>query len=283
MQAGDDKLWVLTIIILYAKEGLISDVLAQVEPSDEDLRGILGDAGVACMSDMFINLLRRINDKDEQKGAVEEGVHALFHAKKTEYLDPLLTALKNNPFLDPEVKDRAVKGAFIYASWYPKDKRALSYAGAYYDHPAVLARDYSTALYNSYLNGGSERKVFNLLLEEADHGDLEAVQRHPDWNRMPDEFKEAIKGAPGTDKPAGTRIKHNIQVAEKAGELFKEDIAGLGIIEPLADVISGYITREPPIRAKKTSKQTTSDVTSTSTGVEGSTGIGGEEEGAGKK
>ena len=62
--SGYYKYWLLSIIMLYAEEGLINEVFEEVKPSDWDLRDAAGDADLACAPDKFINLLERITDKD---------------------------------------------------------------------------------------------------------------------------------------------------------------------------------------------------------------------------
>src|ERR1700733_1690716 len=63
----DCKSWLLSIIMLYAKEGLINEVFKEVEPSDWDWRDVARSADLACVPIKFINLLKRITAKDHQK------------------------------------------------------------------------------------------------------------------------------------------------------------------------------------------------------------------------
>jgi len=292
--SGNDKYWLLSIIMLYAEEGLINEVFKEVEPSDVAWIVIACNADLACAPAKFINILKRITGRRWQKEAVKGGVEKLFDSNKTECINPLLSALESNTSLDQEVKDSAVKYAFLKASLHATDNRAASLAKAYYNHSAILAGNYSDALYLFYEKEDSKHELFYWLLKEADIGDLEAVKNNEEWKYMFNEFKEAINEALKTAKPAGTRtmLHHDIQVTEKAEELFENEIADLGMIEDLADVISKYVTPVAPTprrrkqlaqrATEKALKQTTtSDVTSTPTGVKGSMGTGSEKGGAG--
>ena len=235
----DYKYWLLSMIILYAKQDLIKEVFKEVEPSDLDLPNIARNAGLACAPGMFMNLFERITDKNRQIEGVELGVLALFAANKAECFYPLLSALQSNASLDQEVKDRAIKEAFRDASLYPTDNRASSLVKDYFDHSVVLAGSYSYALYNSYRQGGSEHHLFNWLLKEADRGDLEAVKKEQDWEYMSKEFKEVINRALKTAKPKGTRHQGRIERAILARETFSE-VGNIGTQGP-GDIIAAYL------------------------------------------
>ena len=105
---------------------------------------VAGSAELACQTSKFIYLLGRITDKDDQEFAVRRGVGALFLASKTEYIDPLLFALENEPSLGPSMKDVAIQQAFKEATYYDDDR--ILYAKRFFGHPAVSAKDYSNAL-----------------------------------------------------------------------------------------------------------------------------------------
>ena len=111
-------------------------------------------ADLACMPQRFTYLLNKIDDKEEQEVAVRNGVNALFDENKTECLDPLLSALKEGTFLSKDLENIAIRQAFWVASRY-QDDRTL-FAKRFFDHPAISAKDYSNALYNSYNNGGQD-------------------------------------------------------------------------------------------------------------------------------
>ena len=141
----------------------------------------------------------------------------MFNANKTERINSMLSALERST-LDQEVKDMAINHAFVEAFRCATDNRA-SLAKDYFDHPAVLADDYSNALYRSYKKRGFKSKLFKWLLEKADLGDLEAVKNEEKWEYMPKKFKVAIDKALKTVEPGRTRaIPHDIRAAEKAFE-----------------------------------------------------------------
>ena len=76
---------------------------------------------------------------------------------------------------------------------YQDDRTFL--AKRFFDHPAISAKDYSDALYNSYHNGDQAKELFYWLLERADRQDLEAVKNDKDFLNDKSEFREAVNQA----------------------------------------------------------------------------------------
>ena len=71
-----------------------------------------------------------------------------FTRKRTECLDPLLTALNEGTFLSEDLENIAIRDAFCEATHY--DDGREFFAKRYFDHPAISAKNYSDALYDSY-------------------------------------------------------------------------------------------------------------------------------------
>ena len=94
---------------MYADQALFDEVSAEIKPTDGILSNVAYNADLACKTDKFLYLLGRITDKGEQEEAVRIGVDALFDANKSEYLDPLLFALQNEPSLGPNLTKAAIQ------------------------------------------------------------------------------------------------------------------------------------------------------------------------------
>ena len=149
--------------------------LVALKPSNDLLRDVAYSADLACMPQRFTYLLKKIDNKEDQELAVRSGVDALFDKNKTECLDPLLSALNEGTFLSKDLENIAIRQAFRSASSYTDDRALL--AKRFFDHPAISAKDYSDALYDSYRNGGKTKELFYWLLARADRQDLEAVKK----------------------------------------------------------------------------------------------------------
>ena len=165
----------LQVLLVHADQPLIDKVFGALKPSNDLLRSVADSADLACMPQRFTYLLKKIDDKEEQEWAVEYGVNALFDENKTECLDPLLTALSEGTFLSKDLENIAIRKAFRKASFYQDDRTLL--AKRFFDHPAISAKDYSNALYNSYDYGGKTKELFHWLLARADRQDLETVKK----------------------------------------------------------------------------------------------------------
>jgi len=191
--AGNYKTWMLSVILVYADQELIDEVSAETKPTDDVLSYAASNADVTCKSDKFIYILGIITGKRCQGFAVGSGVAALFIANKSEYLDPMLSALQNKSSLDPSLTKVAIQRAFRQASGYTDDR--MLYIKRFFDHPAVLVEDYSDALYSSYSSTGLKRVLFHWLLARADNQDLEKARRNNRFSYMSSEYQEAVTKA----------------------------------------------------------------------------------------
>ena len=131
----------LQVLLVHADQPLIDEVFGALKPSNDLLRDVAVSADLACMPQRFTYLLKKIDDKEEQEEAVENGVDALVDENKTECLDPLLTALNEGTFLNQDLENVAIRKAFWTASLYQDDRTLL--AKRFFDHPAISAKDYS--------------------------------------------------------------------------------------------------------------------------------------------
>ena len=98
----------------------------------------------------------------------------LFDRNKTEYFDPLLSAIKKGTFLSQDLENVAILHAFLTSSKYTDDRSLFT--KRFFNHPAVSSEYYSVALYRSYNNGDQNKELFHWLLERADCQDLEDSQ-----------------------------------------------------------------------------------------------------------
>ena len=118
-------------------------------------------------------------------------------------------------------------------------------------------------------------------LKQADRYDLEAVRKKAGYACLNSEFRDVIEEALKTAAPGGTRTQ-DIEGMEKAEETF-EKLESPRVPPEIVDLISAYALadtqtprRKAQIAVKKAVKKAASDVTSTSTKIEGSGNIGSE-------
>ena len=71
------------------------------------------------MPQRFTYLLKKIDNKEDQEEAVNNGVNALFDENKTECLDPLLSALNEGTFLNEDLENIAIRRLSGVASHLP--------------------------------------------------------------------------------------------------------------------------------------------------------------------
>lgn len=171
----DNREWILQVPLVHADQPLIDEVFGALNLSNWVLKDVAKSVDLACAPRGFINLLGKIDGKKDQEGAVENGVNALVLESRTEYIDPLLSALGGGTFLSNDLENIAIRGTFVTASNY-KDVRTL-HVKRLFDHPKISAEAYSDALYASYNQGGQAKLLFYWLLPRADHQDIEAVKR----------------------------------------------------------------------------------------------------------
>lgn len=235
MQGSHDsnKKWVLQILSVHADQPLIDAVFKGIEPSNDLLRDVARSADLACLPQRFTYLLEKIGSKKGQEGAVERGAYALVYENKTECLDPLLIAFREGKFPNKDLENVAIRKVFLEASRY-KDDRIIA-AKRFFDHPAISAMDYSSALYNSYQNGGQDKKLFCWLLERADNQDLKTVKSGMRFSDMEPEVQQAVNDR---EKVVGTETRHEMGRRERIA-LMKGALENI-IPKDLLNLISGY-------------------------------------------
>ena len=225
-----DNMWILQIILVHARRPIIDRVLGALNASNESLREVARSADLACSPLRFVYFLGRIDDKENQVGAVENGIRALVDGNKTECLDPLLTALGKGTFLSADLDDVAICQAFISASDF-HDRIFL--ANRFFDYPIVTANEYSRALYNSYHHGGKTKQLFHWLLENADKQDLEIIKNNAGFYRGAFEFQEAVNKTAGVKSRHEPRRQKRVAAAKEALDIAIQN-------DPFS-IIAGYI------------------------------------------
>ena len=115
-----------------------------------------------------------------------------------------------------------------------KDDRALL-AKRFFDHPAISAKDYSDALYNSYEYGGQTKELFYWLLARADRQDLEAVKKDDEFSKHEPEFQQAVNDR---WKAVGSETRKEIGREERIA-LMKEALDNV-IPKDLLNLIAEY-------------------------------------------
>jgi hypothetical protein len=228
------KFWMLRLILLHAERQLVDKVFDALNLTNNVLGWVARNANLACMPQRFTYLLKKIDDKKEQEGAVRGGVHTLVVCNKSECLDPLLSTLRKGKFLNQDLENVAIRTAFGSASRC-NDDRVIP-AMRFFDHPAVSAMNYSEALYDSDRWGDWRGKFFYWLLERADRQDLEAVRSDCRFPKMGFTFRRHVNNAL---RIVGPESRHEIG-RQKRIALMKEVLEG-DVPTVLLTLIGGYI------------------------------------------
>ena len=105
------------------------------------------------------------------------------------------------------------------ASGY-KDDRSL-FAKRFFDHPAISAKNYASALHHSYFIKDPNKELFQWLLAKGDRQDLEVVKKEFGFPKMNSELRKALNAAlknvsphtrsgdiTGTKSPSPERCTH---------------------------------------------------------------------------
>jgi hypothetical protein len=212
-----------TLATLFIKGSEIADqVLKKIEYRESTLICLTKYRyEIAQSPDIFFEVIRRINDPKDQEEAVAEGVYNLFKAKEYQSVISLIYELESSTF-DESLKSAAVKKAFDEGTttlWCTRD-----IAKELYNHSAITSKEYAKGLFWAWRMNHIDNRDF--LLNHADQGDLEAVEKLEDlWfydqnKRIIKIFREAWKTAPAE----GTRLESllNIERAELVKEAFAE-------------------------------------------------------------
>lgn len=144
-----------------------------------------------------------------------------------------LTALREGTFLSKDLEDIAIREAFKLSSSY-RDNRALI-AKRYFDHPAISAKNYSTALHKSYGYEDETNELFYWLLNRADHDDLEVAKVDDEIFEEP-VFEEAVEQVL---KTVGSETRHELRRKKRVAAMkdaLKEDV-----LEDLLNLVGEYV------------------------------------------
>lgn len=231
---NNQKPWILQIILVCANQSLLNTVFAELKPSNDLLSRVAKSADLVCKSQRFTYLLGKITDKEEQERAVRQGVEVLFKAKKTECLDPLLDALSEESFMDTNLKNIAIRQAFMSASIQP-DNIALI-VKRFFGHPAVTAEDYFYDLCWIYYFGGQAKELFYWLLARADHQDLVVTRENDQFSIKDPEFQEAVNYALQT---VGDEVRSGITHRRRVATMQEALESDIPIV--ILGLIGGYI------------------------------------------
>ena len=132
--------------------------------------------------------------KRGQRKAVKGAVSALTSKNRTKNVDILLSALEKETFLSKNVENVAIRRAFEWDSYCKDDSAFL--VKRYFDHPAISAKDYSDALYNSYVLGGKTERTLSLVIGKSRSSRLGCSQkRSGKLSGWPSEFQTAVEKA----------------------------------------------------------------------------------------
>jgi hypothetical protein len=223
------KEWLLQILLVHADQSVLDNVFGAVKPSNRNLKWAAGSAELACLPQRFAHLLKKINDKDDQKMAVSNGIIALIDENRAECFDPLLSALNEGTFLSEDLENVAIRRVFWAASRYQDDRALL--AKRYVDHPAISAMDYSISLCNSYRCGDQVKEFFRWLLARADRRDLEVAKRSDAFFKMQPAFQKAVNDRRETvgskTREVMGREERNTHIKEALDEYVPKDLLKL--------------------------------------------------------
>ena len=183
----------MQVILVHADQQFLDKVFGALELDNETLCLVARSVDVACAPQGFTYLLGKIDNSKSHGWAIRNGVSALFEANRTEYIDPLLSAIEEGSFLTKDLGGIAISIVFLQASHY-QDYRTL-FAEQFFDHPAVSAKGYFMALEWSYHVGGLANDLFHWLLNRADGQDLETVKSHSKLYTQKPEFRDAVTRA----------------------------------------------------------------------------------------
>ena len=172
--SDSNKIWMLRVLLVHAGWQLINEVFNALKLSNAILREVATSADLACLPPKFIHALHRIDEERERVLTVEMSVVELFDNNKTECLEHLIHALKEETSLNTELENTVVRETFWRASLCQNGME--SFVKNFAKHPAITPHYYSLALYLSYKNGGEAKELYKWLLVNANHQALEAVE-----------------------------------------------------------------------------------------------------------
>ena len=224
----------------------------------------------------FLVLLNKIVKPEDQEKAVDNAIEEL--VRTSNETSPLLDALKGKTFRSERLEYIAIQKAFIEGV---KHGRVSFLPENICNHAAITPELYADALIVSV--GLWNDNMCPFLLKKADRYDLEAVKKKAGYADLDAEFRNAIEETLKAPAPGGTRTKaYDIQTVENAEGVF-EGLDHPGIPEDVFNIIGESVALGEPTEGEegqttteKAPEKVASDVTTTSTEVEGSGDIGSE-------
>ena len=261
------NLWVVSPIETVEK------VLGKVDFPQQALVDLGSSYEVGNYPETFLVLLNKIVTPGDQEKVVEKGIERL--VRWSDETSPLLNALKGKTFRSERLEYLAIQKVFMEGA----KKGSVNFLPkSICNHAAITPELYADAL-TVTARWGSDNDVRQSLLASADQYDLQVGKEKTGYADLDAEFRDDIEKVLKTAKPGGTRTRtYDIQTVEKAEEIF-EELRHDGITTEIADLISAYVTVYVPTPrriAQIAAKKAASDVTNTSTKIEGSGDIGSE-------
>ena len=192
----------------------------------------------------FIVLLKTITIPKNQSTIIGMGIDGLFIQKCTEYIDPLLDALSDKTLSLQFLKPFTIQSIFIAAAAYHDEIMIERFYDNFFTTPMTCA--------DGLIESGKDNvqdSTFKRLLEEADQGDLQALQAHDDYTEQGDDFHDAINRALSVAKSEGARCKGPFERARLVMQTF-DGTPTLGIPRDIAHLINSYIFDRPGVTPK---------------------------------
>ena len=185
-------------------------------------------------TEKFMDLLNRMSDEDGVEVFMSYSTEYLFIMERTDLISSRLDALEDRKLLHVYARVHQIREAFVFGAIYQEQ----SWIESFYDHCMIKSDVYADALIYAGREG-INNKIFERLLEEADEGDLQAVQKHEQYADQSEEFCDAIKGAFSKAKPEWTRTLFPHWRVRRAKIVFEEN-PDFGIFKEITDIIASY-------------------------------------------
>ena len=236
-----------------ATKEIIEEVLEKIKFSDDVLSYAASSPKLACSPKEFISLLNRITTPKVQEHAVEKGIQTLFYNKRTECIEPLLTALEGEEFLHKNLHGLAIRSVFEHALCCHN----IFVMEDVYDHPTITPVIYANALFK-FLIPDPQCPVFGSLLSKADLGDLEVLDTIDDYHkyaRRNPKFDSLIKKTKEVAKPAGTRLQGPLERVKMTYKVLLNELPGGSVPKVIIDIISSYVTKHVKVEVEGSKKK----------------------------
>ena len=190
------KWYLLGSLFSKRSEPVIEEALREGNFSQRDFIGAAGNLELMCSPEKLIKLFGRIEALDDQEEAISYGIRGLITKKRSECIEPLLTALEGDKSLNKDLANVAVQVAFVAGALGGSEILTKNL----YKHPAITPGIYVYALCVAGKNGVRD-PTFQWLLATASHEDLVAVRVWGYYDILGANILEALPSA----KPKKTR------------------------------------------------------------------------------